>query len=106
LIVVWGRVGYHLLPSQSSKTPPSSLSIDLESQLPETQAQPSLILNHEISQNPETQPLHYTSINLEILLQRAQTQAHQQPHSAMETELLYLPSIHKKSIRSFLSKPF
>jgi hypothetical protein len=72
-----------------SQTPPSSPFIDLESQLPETQAQTSLTLNQEISQIPETQPLHFTAINSEILLQLAQIQA-PQPHSAMETELLHL----------------
>ncbi|KAH8511452.1 hypothetical protein H0E87_008938 [Populus deltoides] len=72
-----------------SQTPPSSPFIDLESQLPETPAQTSLTLNQEISQIPETQPLHFTAINSEILLQLAQIQA-PQPHSAMETELLHL----------------
>ncbi|KAJ7000182.1 hypothetical protein NC653_010837 [Populus alba x Populus x berolinensis] len=72
-----------------SQTPPSPPFIDLESQLPETQAQTSLTLNQEISQIPETQPLHLTAINSEILLQLAQIQA-SQPHSAMETELLHL----------------
>ncbi|KAJ6707271.1 hypothetical protein OIU85_027607 [Salix viminalis] len=72
-----------------SQTPPSS-SIDLESQLPETQTQTSLALVQEISQTPETQPPHFTAVSSEIWLQIPQTQA-PQPHSSMEIELLHLP---------------
>ncbi|KAJ6766803.1 IMAP FAMILY MEMBER 1 putative-RELATED [Salix purpurea] len=74
-----------------SQTPPStSSSIDLESQLPETQAQTSLALVQEISQAPETHPPLFTAVNSEIWLQIPHTQA-PQPHSSMEIELLHLP---------------
>ncbi|KAF9683767.1 hypothetical protein SADUNF_Sadunf04G0048600 [Salix dunnii] len=73
-----------------SQTPPPSSSIDLESQLQETQAQTPLPLNQEISQTPEAQPPHFTTVNSEIWLQMPQTQA-PQPHSSMEIELLHLP---------------
>ncbi|KAJ6738398.1 hypothetical protein OIU74_003370 [Salix koriyanagi] len=73
-------------PSQT----PSSSSIDLESQLPETQAQTSVALVQEISQAPETHPPHFTAVNSEIWVQIPHTQA-PQPHSSMEIELLYLP---------------
>jgi hypothetical protein len=60
-----------------SHTPPSP-AIDLESQLPESQAKPSLTnYNRELSQTLETQPLHFTANNTEILLQTTQLQA---PH--------------------------
>uniref|UniRef100_A0A6N2N6B0 Uncharacterized protein n=1 Tax=Salix viminalis TaxID=40686 RepID=A0A6N2N6B0_SALVM len=72
-------------PSQT----PSSSSIDLESQLPETQAQTSLALVQEISQAPETHPPLFTAVNSEIWVQIPHTQA-PQPHSSMEIELLHL----------------
>jgi hypothetical protein len=59
-----------------SRAPPPSPVIDLESQLPESQAQPSVtIYNQEISRTQETQPLHFTAVDTEILLQTAQSQA-------------------------------
>ncbi|KAJ6364431.1 hypothetical protein OIU76_029394 [Salix suchowensis] len=68
-----------------SHTPPSSSSssIDLESQLPETQAQTSLALAHEIPQTPETQPPLFIVVNPEIWLQT--------PHFPMEIERQHLP---------------
>ncbi|KAJ6860800.1 hypothetical protein NC651_037010 [Populus alba x Populus x berolinensis] len=72
---------------QPSHTPPPSLSINLESQLTESLAQPSVtIYNQELSQNQETQSSHFTAINTEILLQTEHSQA-SQPHSTMEIEL-------------------
>jgi len=66
---------------QPSHTPPPSLSINLESQLTESLAQPSgTIYNQELSQNQETQSSHFTAINTE------QSQA-SQPHSTIEIEL-------------------
>ena len=70
-----------------SRAPPPSPVIDLESQLPESQAQPSVtIYNQELSRTQETQPLHFTAVDTEILLRTAQSEA-PQPHSTMEVEL-------------------
>ena len=61
-----------------SFTPPSSPAVNLESQLPESQPQPSLTnYNRELYQTLETQPLHFTANNTEILLLTTQSQA---PH--------------------------
>jgi hypothetical protein len=97
-----------------SRAPPPSPVIDLESQLPESQAQPSVtIYNQEISRTQETQPLHFTAVDTEILLQTAQSQA-LQPHSTMEVELqlppptqqIPSPAINPQQINMFILKQF
>ncbi|KAH8479421.1 hypothetical protein H0E87_031628, partial [Populus deltoides] len=80
-----------LQPLHPSLAPPASPAIDLESQLQESQAQPSVtIYNQGLTETQETQPLHSTPINTEILSQTAQSQA-PQPRSAMETEQQLAP---------------
>jgi hypothetical protein len=80
-----------LQPLHPSHAPPASPAIDLESQLQESQAQPSVtIYNQGLSETQETQPLHSTPINTDILPQTAQSQA-PQPRSAMETEQQLAP---------------
>jgi len=80
-----------LQPLHPSLATPASPAIVLESQLQESQAQPSLtIYNQGLSETQETQPLHSTPINTEILSQTAQSQA-PQPRSAMETEQQLAP---------------
>ena len=93
---------------QPSHTPPPSLSINLESQLTESLAQPSgTIYNQELSQNQETQSSHFTAINTE------QSQA-SQPHSTMEIELQSppppqltpYPAINPQQINMIVVKQF